>query len=179
MKQKGFTLIELLVAMAIIAILTTIAYSSYRNAQIRARDAQRKSDLNQIAKSLELFYADKKMYPPISSASDGNIAACPYVSSGTSTNCEWGSTSTTGELTDSQTVYFRQLPKDPSGGKYYYRTLNTGQAFQLFAHLENEDDKSCIGGDCKNPPALTASPDCGTDNPCNFAITSTNVTATD
>lgn len=58
MKQKGFTLIELLVTMGIIAVLSGMAVFNFNQARLRARDVQRKSDLSQLQKALELYKND-------------------------------------------------------------------------------------------------------------------------
>src|SRR3990172_7893177 len=64
MKQtKGFTLIELLVAATIIALLTAIGVVSYANINKRSRDTKRKSDIEQIRSSLEMYRADNGSYP--------------------------------------------------------------------------------------------------------------------
>jgi prepilin-type N-terminal cleavage/methylation domain-containing protein len=71
MKQKGFTLIELLVTMGIIAVLTGMAVFNFNQARARARDVQRKSDLSQIAKALELYRNDNNgKYPTSLSLTD-------------------------------------------------------------------------------------------------------------
>ena len=171
--QRGFTLIELLIVITILGILTTIAMGSFRNAQIRSRDAQRKSDLKQISKALELFYNDYEGYP---SSSSGKIKACKYKSTNPANSglCSWG---TSQFWDDKGTVYFRILPEDPSGFKYYYRAT-TNQGYQLYAHLENSEDSDCLGGDCESPTLPGEPPDSG-DKDCNFAVTSANLTATD
>lgn len=159
-KANGFTLIELLVVIAIIGILVAIGLVSFRTSQLRARDAQRKSDLKQVANSLEVFYSDHSAYPGASSG--GLILGCP---STTPTACSWGS----GPFTDDSTIYFQILPKDPSSGLYFYRVDGTHQKFQLFARLENAQDLQII----------STSYSCGTGGNCNFAITSPNTTPTD
>jgi len=58
MRQKGFTLIELLVSMGIIAVLSGMAVFNFNQARVRARDVQRKSDLSQLQKALELYKND-------------------------------------------------------------------------------------------------------------------------
>lgn len=54
--RKGFTLIELLVAISIIGLLSSIIFAGIQNARAKARDARRKSDLNQIRTALILYY---------------------------------------------------------------------------------------------------------------------------
>jgi len=56
--KKGFTLIELLVVVSIISLLSSIVLASLNTARAKARDARRKSDLNEIRTALE-FYFDK------------------------------------------------------------------------------------------------------------------------
>jgi prepilin-type N-terminal cleavage/methylation domain-containing protein len=56
-KQKsGFTLIELLVVIAIIGILATVIIVSLNSARVKARDAKRASEMEEIFKALYLFY---------------------------------------------------------------------------------------------------------------------------
>ena len=63
--QRGFTLIELLVVVAIIGALSSIMLPNFMAARERARDSQRKSDLKQLQKSLELYKLDQALpaYP--------------------------------------------------------------------------------------------------------------------
>lgn len=167
--QIGFTLVELLVVMSILGVLVTLVSGGFRTAQIRGRDAQRKSDLKQIANALELFYSDYKTYP---SEVSGKIQACPYdPTSHTGSNCEWG----VSEFTDGKSVYFKVLPKDPASDfEYIYRVVpgSNNQKFQLFARLENSQDKDCLNGNCNNPGISIL---CGAKF-CNFSITSSNTT---
>lgn len=52
-KPKGFTLIELLVVVAIIAVLSVMAFAIFSGVQARARDARRRADVISIAKAYE------------------------------------------------------------------------------------------------------------------------------
>lgn len=169
--QGAFTLVELLVVMAIISVLATLIVGGFRSSQMRGRDAQRKSDLKQLSNSLEIFYSDYGKYPP---ASGTQIAACSYnPASGAGVACNWGSS----EITDGKTTYFKVLPKDPvTGQNYVYKVSSTQSKYQLYAHLENTEDKNCIGANCTNP-GITET--CGGTYLCNFAATSTNATATE
>lgn len=168
---SAFTLVELLVVMAIISILATVIIGGFRSSQLRGKDAQRKSDLKQIATAIELFFADYGKYPPVNGV---QIAACPYnPENGTGTACVWGS----GSMSDGKTTYMRTVPKDPASSQnYVYKVSSTQNMYQLFARLENTEDKNCIGGDCVNP-GITVT--CGGGNLCNFGVTSTNTSPTD
>lgn len=55
--KKGFSLIELLVVISIIGVLVAVAVSSYTNAQIKARDARRRSDMKTIQATMEQYYS--------------------------------------------------------------------------------------------------------------------------
>lgn len=156
---SAFTLVELLVVISIISVLVSIVAVSFRSSQAKGRDAQRKSDLKQVANALELYYSDYGKYPADSA---GEIVGC------NGSACAWG----VGSFTDGKTVYFKVLPKDPSSGlKYFYRIVDApaNQKYQVFAHLENTQDLSIITN-------LTTS--CGTAT-CNFAVTSPNTTPTE
>lgn len=160
--KKGFTLVELLVVMSIIGVLAALAVGSFRTAQMRGRDATRKSDLKQISHALELFYADYGRYPD---ASSGRISACSYNPTlGTGSSCSWG----TSEFTDGKTVYFKVLPADPVESQSYTYQIVAGssnQKYKLFAKLENSEDQDCLDGDCAQNP--------------NFAVTSANTSASE
>ncbi len=162
LRSKGFTLVELLVVMSIIGVLAALAVGSFRTAQMRGRDATRKSDLKQISNALELFYADYGKYP---SASSGTISACSYNPTlGTGSSCGWG----TGEFTDGKTVYFKILPADPTDSYTYTYEIVTGssnQKYKLFARLENTEDQDCMDDNCAQNP--------------NFAVTSANTSASE
>lgn len=67
---KGFTLIELLVVIAIIGLLSSVVLASLNGARVRARDAQRLSDLRQIDNAIQL-YIDANGHAPFLTAIDG------------------------------------------------------------------------------------------------------------
>ena len=179
--SAGFTLIELLIVMAILAILATVGLAFFTSAQARGRDTKRKSSLKQISTALELYYSDYETYP---GTSNGKILGCPSAGGSVHT-CDWGTMGSTSAFTDNVTVYMKIVPADPSGYNYYYRTVivdTANQGFQLYAHLENSQDPSCLAGsngspNCTSPADIPSGVSCGT-GVCNFAITSANVTPT-
>lgn len=69
--QKGVTLIELMIVVAIIGILTAIAYPSYQQYVLRTHRADAQADLLELAQWLERRYSTTNRY----AAADGNIGA--------------------------------------------------------------------------------------------------------
>jgi type IV pilus assembly protein PilE len=58
----GFSLIELLVTMAIVAILTAIAYPSYQNYVVRTHRAAAKACMGQYSQFMERYYTTNLTY---------------------------------------------------------------------------------------------------------------------
>lgn len=59
---RGFTLIELMIAVGVMAILTTLATSSYQYAMAKGDRATAISDINDIAQAMERFYTYNRVY---------------------------------------------------------------------------------------------------------------------
>jgi len=59
---KGFTLIELLIAMLIVAIISAIAFPSYRNSIRKSRRVDAQQALMKAAHKLENYYAKNASY---------------------------------------------------------------------------------------------------------------------
>jgi len=75
-KQKGFTLIELLVVIAIIGILASIVLVSLGGARAKARDAQRLSDVKQLALILEMESSGGSAALVTCTAADADVTTC-------------------------------------------------------------------------------------------------------
>ncbi len=155
LSQQGFTLMEILVAMAIMGILTVVGFTSYTVSFQKARDAQRKNDLNQLSKALEAYYSDFGVYP---TAVNGRVSGC---GDGTQV-CSWGGAFSL----SSGKVYMKQMPREPQANWiYFYVTSTDRKKFQLFAHIENIND----------PQLGTYTKVCGTQGQaCNYGIASSN-----
>jgi prepilin-type N-terminal cleavage/methylation domain-containing protein len=145
-KNRGFTLIELLVVIAIIGLLATIVMVSVNSARAKARDAKRISDIEQLRKSLEMYYDTNGTYPV-----SGNCA-------GTIPNTGWcnsiESLSSSHWVRDGATnlgAFIKNDPLDPkpstsanwtptgSGSYYYYANSygGAGQWYMIVFGLEN------------------------------------------
>lgn len=130
MNNKGFTLIELLVVIGIISLLSAIVVPNFMGARERARDTQRKSDVRQLQKALEMYKDDQP-----------NLSYIPDFS-GLTCGIAWNNA--TGTVT-----YMSKFPCDPSNStpKYIYaRERITGDilTYTLYACLENKSDPSGV-----------------------------------
>src|SRR5215470_12999884 len=61
--QRGFTLIELMIVVAIIGILTAIAFPLYANIQARARVAKAQADARTLASAVVVYSAHMGTLP--------------------------------------------------------------------------------------------------------------------
>ena len=137
-KDKGFTLVELLVVIAIISILASLLLANFVGLRQRARDAQRKSDLEQIRSALELYRADNGSYPTTSGG--------------------WA-VSTQGDtwIPGLSPQYIKKVPTDPintgtnaqTAGNYIYQYisdnqcgLTPGNEYALATRFENGSDSA-------------------------------------
>lgn len=134
MNKNGFTLIELLIVISILGVLVTALFTVVNPfEQIKkSRDAQRKHDLAQITRGLELYNNDNNRYPLATSANE-------------ITNASWGSPWPT---------YMEVVPKDPVTTRTYaYQAATNGSWYRLFAKLERCSDNQIIAGiDCATEP---------------------------
>ena len=129
--KKGFTLIELLVVISVIGLLAALIMVNFNAARERAKDVERKSDLDQVKKALRMYYNDMTLYPE--TGGSNKIKACGNPAT---TTFEWGSQFACGSM-----VYMKALPTEPSVDQVYkYQQAASGQDFCLWATLENKSD---------------------------------------
>jgi len=112
--QRGFTLIELMIVVAIIGILTAIAFPLYANIQARARVAKAQADMRTLASAAVVY-----------SAHTGNLpATLPDLTSATVVNGV------------SAGPFINPIPTPPTGGGWpgnYTYTNNGNGTFSLTA----------------------------------------------
>lgn len=101
-KRRGFTLIELLVVISIISFLSSVVMSVVNDARVKARDARRLQDMEQIRIALELYRVDNGRYPQ------------PHAGCGYNNNCyAFSNEPTWNDLTSALSNYISPLPVDP------------------------------------------------------------------
>jgi len=143
--DKGFTLIELIIVIIILGVLTALISGNFISSLKKGRDARRKSDLESIQKALEMYYEDKKAYPP--TLSFGSIL----------NDVALGKT------------YMFKVPNDPLNN-YMYIYDSDGTYFELYSCIENTEDHS---QGIKLPDGYTTK-NCGSCGNCRYAISSPN-----
>lgn len=130
-KTKGFTLVEVLIALSILGIIVVgfLALLNPTHQLAKSRDAKRKSDIKQIQSALELYRADKGVYPPSVSSTFAN---CPIPPTMLVDNC-----------TTPVVKYLQTVPKDPkTKNNYNYCTTACGltNGYRIYYCLENKMD---------------------------------------
>lgn len=149
MTAKGFTLLELLITVAIIAMLSAVAISSFTYLQKNSRDTRRMSDLKVIQSALEQYRADQGFYPTgfFGSSLTNRVGRLP-------------------PLPSSVVTYLNKIPKDPisavrGGVGYTYLYLafpnnsfcNNSSSlctrYCIYANLEVIPDLSDRPGQCQ------------------------------
>lgn len=122
--HRGFTLIELLVVITIIGLMAAVVLAMVNTARAKARDAQRKANMQQIMLALNLFY-DQYGCLPITTGSTCGPGYTSFADAGS-----WDYSSQGNFLPFLQSSgYMSTVPLDPinnmtgdgTGGQYAYR----------------------------------------------------------
>lgn len=152
--RKGFTLIEIILVMVLLAIITGILLTNFNSSLKRGRDAQRKNDLAQVQKALEIYYSDMQAYPSFTTFFGGKLC-------------------TTVACSTSERVYMQRTPKDPSSSYSYVYVPEPGTTpsyYYLYSYIENDKDE----GNNISLTGFTTNAECATGQLCRYYVSSTN-----
>ena len=72
---RGFTLIEVMVAVAIVAILATVAYPAYTDYIMRSKISEAVAQLSDMRVKMEQFFLDNRTY--VGACAAGTVAPLP------------------------------------------------------------------------------------------------------
>lgn len=140
--KNGFTLIELLVVISIVGILSSVAMTTLNGARAKARDARRRSDLDQIALAMDMYYVEYRTFIVAGTGYRGTAKGWFGYRDGTTY-----SKSIVAGLRDAG--FFKELPLDPdyvseASTTGQYMLYNCGSGFCVYAKLEKptNTDKS-------------------------------------
>lgn len=132
MKNRGFTVLELLVVVAIIGILAAVTLALLSDTRARSRDAKRLSDMREIEKAINLYYAENGNFP----VEETEITIT-------------GEDDLSGVLEGASLI--SEVPADPLHDSYTYRyqSFNSGSDFTLTFCLETDTIQG-YNADCNN-----------------------------
>lgn len=71
---SGFTIVELLIVIVVIGILAALVINTFSGIQARARDTERKADVNSIHSNLAVYYTDNGYYPTAANLNTTNLS---------------------------------------------------------------------------------------------------------
>lgn len=117
-KESGVTLIEMMVVLVIIAVVAALIVPNVIGRPDEARVTVARTDVRTIASSLEMYRLDNRTYP-VTSQGLGALVERP-VSPPTPTNWPAGG-------------YLPDLPTDPWGNAYIYRSPGENAPFELMS----------------------------------------------
>jgi len=129
--KKGFTLVELLVVISIISLLASFSIVSLGQARVKARNANRLGEMNNVRKALQLYYDNNLEYPIVACSIDGSD------NDWSGGNYQGATNDCYNDLSDYLEPYIRKMPSDPFGrGDFEYRYVSNGSVFRIFFKLE-------------------------------------------
>lgn len=150
--KKGFTLIELLVVIAIIGVLASVVLSSLSDARASAQDAKRKTEMNGVRLSMEMYFTKYNKYPPedwCDSSKGSNSIGC-------------STTDPAGDGWNTSSAFYQSfavdegfpLPVDPiNTGAYFYSfepSNDGGMGYYFRALLSTGETWGVCGGVLEN-----------------------------
>lgn len=142
--SKGFTIVELLIVIVVIGILAALVVTTYNGVQQKARDTERKTDINALQGQMEAFQAQIGKYPALADVNDSTYrgANMKGLDAGALQDPKWGNTNT--NCTTAGAVVL-QNSATPNSGCYGYVPAPAGcnnsatdcTSYKLVANLES------------------------------------------
>jgi len=71
--SSGFTIVELLIVIVVIGILAALVVTTYNGIQQKARDTERKTDINALHGQIEAYQAQNGKYPTLGNMNDATF----------------------------------------------------------------------------------------------------------
>jgi prepilin-type N-terminal cleavage/methylation domain-containing protein len=103
-RSKGFTLIELMIVVAIVGILTTIAYPNYRDYVIRGQLVDATQGLSAVRANMERYFQDNRTYALVAGFPLPCDNTTPIIAGKFSISCVSDATTFTATATGSASV---------------------------------------------------------------------------
>lgn len=155
--SRGFTLIELLVVISIIALLSSVVLAALSTARMKARDAQRIANAQELIKALEIYAVDSGTYILSGSgltANDGN----GFVAKNSSDDSAYSTTSIATAL-KVKGLYSSDKLNDPVYGKnnYYLAVCAASSTYGVYLNVEQSSlaiASSSLATQCGGSAAL-------------------------
>ena len=138
----GFTIIEILVVVFIFGLIATLSLGPIQSGRMRARDTQRKTDINVIVQGVDLYIAEKKNLPGVIGNSCNSYTSDQPI--------QWENFKI---LIGSYLPESARFPIDPINKqtyRYSYSCNAAERTFTLRAKLENPNDLSGVLIDPQN-----------------------------
>lgn len=142
-KQTGFTIVELLIVIVVIGILAAIVITTFTGVQKRARDSERKSDLQALSSQMEVYFADNSKYPTLANMNDSawrsaNLKGLKAEALADPSAPGTQSLAATAPAADSATYTYSYIPLTDADAACDNTTGNECVKYTLEANLEND-----------------------------------------
>jgi len=148
---QGFTLIELLVVIAIIGILASLVLAALNSSRVKGRDANRVSNLEQMARSIAL--ADGDPAKNFTGCTGGGTSAAPGAAAGPNDASSCTGPTPIGFAGDKDPMVSGTLCTTGSSGNCQYMIAQRGggsgtpttQNYEICSYLETPSIGSSLG----------------------------------
>ncbi|MBU0705987.1 FecR domain-containing protein [Patescibacteria group bacterium] len=139
---KGFTMVELLIVVAILAILSSVAYIGIQRSRVGVMNTKVTVDISAIENAMEQYKRDHEgKYPIPTPGADKNLS-CFYLDTAYAHDCDDKADFIQSQIDNTLLTkrYLQEVPTDPrTGARYVYGVTTDGQYYQIAGIIENDD----------------------------------------